>query len=403
MPIGKIQPPTAGIQEEPTICIEINKDWATQLLGIINPARYPEWWGGTLEENRFARAQIRELMYIISLFTECGDMSKFCCVEQPAITRVNPDGGTIQISYDGGDTWENSPQTIQNYITIPIPPVTSGVADTKCDAATNVQTQVQAWIDQVLTDFDTATTLLDFALGIAEAILGAVLAILSAGTLTVAEALVLPIIAAAATATFGAGKVAFEDYWTPEALSSILCAAVCCIADDGSFNEAQFNCFWNKCNVDLPVGPAKLLFMGFLSSVGASGLSAMAASGTSADSDCSDCTCSDFLRVFVSSGGGTEISWDGESLIAEPTADGDHWTLFCQLTGSGFDVNACGYMGVVEILSGTVDDTFYQACGGTGGLLSPGLGGTCTHNANQIAIRMNNFGQVRIQGTPVSC
>jgi hypothetical protein len=336
---------------------------------MVWPAKYPEYWAGTLEQNRTARKDVMTLMQIISEAEDC-DMAKECCVTPAQITRVNPDGGVIEVSYDGGATWSNSPDTVQKYITIPEPPVTSGVAGTKCDAATNVQTQVQAWIDQVLTDFDTATALLDFALAVAEAVLAAVLTILSLGTLTVAQALVLPIIAAGATAAFAAGKVAFEDYWTPEALSAVLCAAYCCIADDGSFNEAQFKCFWNKCNTDLSPGPAKMLFMGFLSSVGASGLSAMAASGTNADADCADCVCfDDCASHFViwdslSNGAHGSIVERGDGYIIADAGDGGNgdWYLLLHT----LDIDDCCVVPLIENITGSFSFTGWCECGETG-------------------------------------
>jgi len=103
----------------------------------------------------------------------------------------------------------------------------------------------------------------------------------------------LGVLGAALAAAWGAGKVVFDNYWTTENKDIVFCAAVCTIGDDGSFTDAQFSEFWNRCNSDLPPSPAKMLFMGFLSSVGKQGLNAMAASGTSADSDCSDCSCPD--------------------------------------------------------------------------------------------------------------
>lgn len=368
MPIGNIVPPSSHPDDDPLVCIQVNQDWIPYLIGMVWPAKYPEYWAGTLEQNRTARKDVMTLMEIISQAEDC-DMAKECCVTPAKITRVDPDGGVIQVSYDGGTTWVTSPDTIQQFITIPMPPVTSGVAETKCDAATNVQTQVQAWIDQVLTDFDTATALLDFALAVAEAILAAVLAILSAGTLTVAESLILPAIAAAATAAWAAGKVVFEDYWTPEALSVVLCAAYCCIADDGSFNEAQFKCFWNKCNADLSASPAKMLFMGFLSSVGASGLSAMAASGTSADSDCGDCMCDDSCQaqfsVFSPDPNGyygniTERDSEGNWIIVETTNINTNSLYYISIQTNADDV--CCIYESQEGITGTAPSPSWADC-----------------------------------------
>lgn len=290
MPSGTIPPPIENIDSEPTVSICINKTWATRLIGQIWGLRYPEAWGGTLEENRHARAEIKNLINLLMGDEECGDMAKNCCVDIQITVRINPTTGMVEQSSDGGMTWQSQPGGLPSYIVEPVPPVTSGVSATKCDAATNVSGQVDAWITQVTNDFDTATSLLEFGTAVLEAILVAVITILSAGTLTAVEAVILPTIAAALYAAWGAGKTVFVDYWSTDNRNKVFCNAVCTIGEDGSFTDAQFSSFWGRCNNNLASSPAKMLFMGFLSSVGRQGLNSMAATGYSADSDCSSCT-----------------------------------------------------------------------------------------------------------------
>ena len=133
---------------------------------------------------------------------ECEDGMANCCTEPQIIKRVNPTTGQVEQSSNGGASWQPAAGGINDYIVRPVPPVTNGVAATKCDAATNVMEQVQAWIDHTTDDFDTAISLLEFGLAVAEAVLIAVTAILTAGTLTAAELAVLPTIAAACAAAW---------------------------------------------------------------------------------------------------------------------------------------------------------------------------------------------------------
>jgi|SRR6185295_14041211 len=284
-----IQPPNVHPDDAPLVSICVNEKWIPYIIGMIWPARYPEYWGGTLEENRTARKDVMQLMSMLQGGEYC--MVQNCCVTPPEIRRVNPTTGVNEVSYDNGTTWGNDPDGLPKYIYRPQPPITSGVVDNKCDAAQNVQDQVQVWVDHVTNDFDTAVVLLDFALGVAEAILVAVVTILTAGVLTAVQAAILPAIAAACTAAWGAGKTVFTDYWESDTVNLIRCFAFCTIGDDGSFNDAQFSAFWNKCNSELAPSPAKMLFMGFLSSVGASGLCAMAATGEASGTNCDDCAC----------------------------------------------------------------------------------------------------------------
>ena len=259
-------------------------------MAMVSPARYPEFWAGTLDENRRARREVQNLIALLQSGEDCMN-PKNCCVDVVVIRRIDPDSGQVQVSYDNGATWQPAPNQVSSLVVVPIPPVTSGVAGTKCDAATNVFTQAGDWIEHVSTAFDVAAGVLDFAILVAAAILDAILLLLSEGALTAAEAQIITIITGVMTGVWEGGKALFVDYWTSEERDKILCAAFCNISDDGSFSDAGFSGFYRQCSADLTGGLAKTLFLGFISSVGKSGLNAMAASGKSADSDCGDCMC----------------------------------------------------------------------------------------------------------------
>lgn len=286
-----------------------------------------------------------------------------CCGDVAVQYRVNPATGLIEQSSNGGGSWQPAANTLQQYIVEPAPPIPSGIAATKCDAATNVSGQVNAWIEQVTNDFDTSVALLDFALAVLEAILVAVVTILSAGTLTAAELLVLPTIAAACTAAFTAGKSAFVAYWTTENKDKVLCAAFCNIGDDGHFTDAQFSGFWNQCNSDLPPSPAKMLFMGFLSSVGRQGLNAMAATGLSADADCSDCTacleCSERWSVFGGAHG--VILSQTTEFVEVQASDGGNGNFYVILKTP--NVDTCCSVDHLEFVSGGASLHGWTDCG----------------------------------------
>lgn len=300
--------PIPAVIDPPKTCLQIeipdHPDWKAVISGVLFELSYWFNWERTGDTSGAQCAAVWKQVYNS---IDWGDMS-CCCEEKAVIVRVNPATGRVEQSTDGGVTWQPQPGGLPSLIVNPAPPVTSGVAATKCDAATNVSGQVQVWIDQVSNDFTTAISLLEFGTAVLEAILIAVVTILSAGTLTAAEALVLPTIAAALYAAWGAGKTIFDDYWSTDVKDKILCAVFCNIGDDGSFNDAQFSATWNEINSQLPASPAKMLFMGFLSSVGIAGMNAMAATGMSADADCSDCVecleCPEFFELYDALGTG---------------------------------------------------------------------------------------------------
>jgi len=324
--------PIPAVIDPPKTCLQIeipdDPGWKAVISGLLFELTYWFNWERTGDTSGAQCAAVWKQVYNS---IDWSNMS--CCCEEPAvIVRINPTTGNIEQSSDGGMTWGPQPGNLQSVIVQPVPPVTSGVAANKCDAATNVAEQVNAWIEQVTGDFDTAVTLFEFAIAVVEAIIAAVLLILSSGALSPLEALVLPTIGAAVGAAWAAGKAAFIAYWTDDIKNLILCAFFCNIGDDGSFTDAQFSAAWNQINSELPPGPPKMLFLGFLSSVGNAGLNAMAASGLSADADCSDCACVPcgpdawaWPTVFVAEGG--DYVMGDDYIEADATLDGG-WYYF---------------------------------------------------------------------------
>lgn len=279
----------------PWCCLEIqvpdDPTWKSVVAGLLYELQY--WFNWQRDDANSGKecAAVWKQIYLEIDWNLMACKNGNCCTP-PAITiRINPTTGLPEQSSDGGTTWTPAAGGLQSVIVEPVPPVTSGVAGTKCDAATNLAGQVDVWIAQVETDFDTAVSLLEFGIGVLEAILLAVVTVLTLGTLTAVQAAVLPLLGAALFAVWGAGKAVFTAYWTTDVKNKIFCAAFCTIGEDGAFTDAQFSTFWNRCNSEMPVGPAKMLFMGFLSSVGRQGVNAMAATGMSADGDCGDCDC----------------------------------------------------------------------------------------------------------------
>jgi len=373
--------PIPAVIDPPKICLQLeipdHPDWKAVISGLL---LQPAYWFNWERTGDTAGAQCAAVWKEVYNSIDWSSMSCGCCDDIPHRYRVNPTTGNLEQSINGGETWSPAAGGLQDLIVEPVPPVTSGVAATKCDAATNVAGQVDQWIAQVATDFDTAASILEFATAVLVAIAAAVFAALSLGALTAAEALVIPTIMAACVAAFGAGKVAFEAYWTTDVKDKILCAAFCNIGDDGSFTEAQFTAFWNDINSDLPVGPAKMLFVGFLSSVGKEGLNAMAASGMSADADCEDCSCvpgcaTEWVISEPNPGDvlGVILSQNDTEIIAETTNPQGGSGYYVYMNAP--DLDTCCFVSF-EVLESTseISPTWYP-CGSTsfvGGLLNPG-------------------------------
>lgn len=356
-----------------TLCIPKNRDHMSAFFGALYQLTIWNSWqqDGTQHGKELAAVWWRYYLSWDRVMSDidCEDGNMDCCTEPAIIRRVNPTTGTIEQSTNNGATWTPAAGGIQSVIVQPVPPVTSGVAGTKCDAATNVSGQVDVWINQVSNDFDTATSLVEFGTAVLIAILAAVFAALSLGALTPLEALVIPTIGAALAAAWGAGKAVFDAYWTTDIKDKILCAAYCHISDDGSYTDAQFSAFWNEINQKLPPSPAKMLFMGFLSSVGKEGLNAMAASGMSADADCADCDCETTcnadnwdLVTYNGSPVGTLVSRTDNSITLTGISHPDFGTPYNAMIQTGAD-DMCCVVFSITLVSGTMPLFFGVDCG----------------------------------------
>jgi hypothetical protein len=354
---------------EMTLCIPKNRDHMSAFFGALYQLTIWNSWQRDDTEHGKELAAVWWRYYLSWNRTmsdiDCEDGMSTCCTEPAIIKRVNPTTGIIEQSTDGGATWKPAAGGIPSVIVQPVPPVTSGVAATKCDAATNVAGQVDVWIDQVSNDFVTATTLVEFGTAVLIAILAAVFAALSLGALTPIEALVLPTIGAGLAAAWGAGKAVFDAYWSTDIKDAILCAAYCNIGADGSYTDAQFSAFWQKCNNDLPASPAKMLFMGFLSSVGKEGLNAMAASGMSADADCSDCDCADCSeRLYWPTHPELLEYVEGCTWRFESVFESGHYAVYGWANNptDTFDPNACAKVTSWAINEGSDVDQSWNEC-----------------------------------------
>lgn len=249
---------------------------------------------------------------------ECEDDMGYCCVDRPKLNRIDPDTGRPVVSYDGGETWQPSADDPQ-FAVIQLPPaVTSGVSNTKCDAATNALGNIQDIIAETSSNIATAGSVYELAVIIAGAILAAAVMALSGGALSPVAVAITGIIWGAGTAAFEMGQAAFDDYWSSEVLDLMLCALYNNIGEDGAFTEAQYQGWRSEFKFEAPSSPARDIVMTAINAVGAAGLSNMAANGAAATSDCSDCeepTCLTSYEIYC--GVGSILSVEEDHLIVQ--------------------------------------------------------------------------------------
>jgi hypothetical protein len=294
MPAEKMQPTPYHPDDEPLVCVRLNAFWIPYLVGALKPMRYPEYWLGTLEENRQARRDTGNLIYQLETFVECGDdpmAVNYCCVERVIERRINPLTLQLEISIDGGDTWTQDPQSPITTLIAQPPPVTAGVMDDKCDAATNGQQHIEDIIQATSTNLETAGTVAELAIAICEAILGIILYVASAGALAPLAIALATAFWAALTGVFELGLEGFNAYWTSIERDKILCNLYCNLSDDGSFDQVGYDKFLTDWKNDATPSIAFNMVYSAVKAVGLKGMNNMCAYGNVGEGDCSSCDC----------------------------------------------------------------------------------------------------------------
>jgi len=290
MPPQPLEPPPSHPDEPPFVCIQINEKWIPYIIGLMWPAKFPEYWAGTLEENRNAR---RDVQNLINQFQELGgcDTVSNCCLDLYVIQRVDVTTGAVQVSVDGGITWQPKPGVLATKIIEPVPPVISGVAVDKCQAANNANTKCLEYIENVSTNFTEGVLIIDFGLAVAGNIVAIALILLGQPELIPIETAVLTDIGVAVTGAFEAGKAAWDTYWSIENKQTLFCAMVCTIGDDGAWTQSQFEKLYARVGRDLPTHVAKTLFLAMMGQVNRQGFNVMSAQPSDANLSCDDCNC----------------------------------------------------------------------------------------------------------------
>lgn len=275
---------TPNAPPEETVCLEIVLPKDAAWIGLFKGAFSELIKAYNFEDfGTYSAAQTAALfleIYDQMVFSEC-DMG--CCYDV-VLHRVNPDTGRLEISKDGGVTWQPDPDDPASLVYQLPPPVTAGVSDTRCDAAANGQAHLVDIIDH-----DSSTLGLDASLiEIATVIVTYIIAVmLSAGTALAFLPVVMGIIGALVTL----GQAAFDAYWTSTEKDKILCALYCNIGEDGSFTDVGYAGVLSYLHDNLTAGVPRDMLIGEIKGMGKAGLNNLCAYGVSSGADCSDCDC----------------------------------------------------------------------------------------------------------------
>lgn len=272
--------PTARWDEEPLLCLKVNDQWVSHILGVLVAMDQGDTWIGTREEIIDARQQVNEIM--LAFMEDCDPMSN-CC---PEPNRTRTVDGKYEISYDGGVTWEDGSDFDPRYTAPQLPSIAGDDSEAnKCNAANNVLLQFQDGIETWEGFFDTLGTAIEFAAAVAAAIAAFIFAPASVP-------IIVTIIIALFSAIWNGGKEAYVAAFTSTVWDDLLCILYCHAENDGTYTEADVDAILADIASHFADNvTAKNAFTGLMRGVRAPGLNQMAKTGSGGSGDCATCDC----------------------------------------------------------------------------------------------------------------
>lgn len=282
MPMQPIPPPLVEPDEPRCVCISVNESWAVLLLGAVHKMQYPDYWGGSLEENRLARRQAKNLMAIISEAIQMG----CCCDDRTQIPRREryTSDGRLEVSYDGGETWENGDNFDPRFNSPVWPPLyTTEGQDVKCIAAHNAYAVLKELIDKVTAEQNITVS------AIATIIVAVISGLIIGATVGTGWALA----AWLAGLILQAAQLGLQNVFTLTEWGKVLCILYCNTGEDGSFTTEQWQAIKDEIGVQF-VWPARDILLGQIDLLGPVGLTnAGRKQSASPTVTCEDCNCGD--------------------------------------------------------------------------------------------------------------
>lgn len=272
--------PGANWDDAPLFCLKLNDEWVSHVIGVLTALDQPDTWIGTPEEIYAARQQVNEI--ILALMEQCDPMSN-CCPEP--LTRITEDG-VLQVSYDGGMTWQDATTEDPRNTAPQLPPLSGANGSVKrCNAANNVLGQFKDGIQTFEGYFDTTGTLIGFVTAVAGFIAAVIFAPL-------AVPIIVGAIIALMSAVWGAGKVAYSGAFNDTVYGDLLCILYCHVQNDGTFTSEGFAAIRADINSHFD-SIARDAFNALLSGVSLAGLNNLAKIPTGSSASCDSCECDD--------------------------------------------------------------------------------------------------------------
>jgi hypothetical protein len=286
---GYLIPDVIEPEENICICVPVPKDWGhiNAFLGQITElAKWLTWEkDGTDSALRSARRWMEITQCVIDevnckMTSGCG-----CGNDNPTNTRINPETGLYEVSYDGGVTWQPDPGNDPRSSGTVFPPIPGNPGDDlRCQAANSALGFLQAVQAAELEGLENNATIAEFA----TMVLGFLAAI------GFAFAFVPTAIAALLyfVVNFFGHQIAadFEAAFDEDKWDELFCILYCNMEDDGSFTEAGWLAVKDELDNDISDYGLGWMF-NHINLIGTVGLTNAARSSYPGTRECDECPC----------------------------------------------------------------------------------------------------------------
>lgn len=306
------------------ICIPIPNDFNHKMafLGQLDELGY--WWNWERDPGHKGTEAAQVWRSIVQCIREDLNMSDCGCGDdKPTNTRINPDTGLYEVSYDGGLTWELDPASDPRSSGTIFPPLPGDSGATlRCQAANSAVGFFEDLQGQELEQLEANASVADIITGLIGALsgIGLIFAFVPA--------------AIAALLAFVVNKFAhmiaedFDGEFTGATWDDLLCILYCTMEDDGSFTEAQWQFAKDQCITTIG-DYAGYWLSDHINLVGVVGLTNAARAGYPGTRDCEACLCDPCLDC-------TEFAWTGSEVLVTPASANVIWIGGVTLEGSGY-------------------------------------------------------------------
>jgi hypothetical protein len=290
-----------------------------------------------------------------------------CCGENTDQIRYL-ENGTLQVSTDGGETWNDAPG-LDPRTNAPLAPPLAGTDSTekRCAAANNVRDQYLAMRDNTIALLTAGTT----ALLIVAALVGALGAILSISIVGVTFGVILFSLAGA---LLSLTPESVEEQIDTTALDAFRCLVYCRMGNDGRLQDDEFDDLLTDIQGEFSGFP-ETFFYSITASLQEIGINNAATLGAATASDCGGCDCAtecgDSTLVVFGIVMATGTTAEGQRYIdINSVPEGGTNVVRYGIIDAGVPPNVCCYLYAHIQLEGSWISSYWTDCDG-GGHASP--------------------------------